>query len=262
MAHVPGARLMLQDNPKGNYKFVTGRGVPFSAGAIANSGFEIVHASFHPIVRLSDGYGLIERHLRSVKRPIDAVCGIELRIPAPLTPAGFDEFNRGYLQKLSAWGVLIDGVNPIARTNVAPGVHVPAEPSLFGFYYTVPAASARRPAFVLAGAPEMAIREDGKTELVAAGDVSLDGLHRKIMCVLDNLGKLIDEMNVKWSDATAVNLYTVHDVHPLFENVLLPSLGAAANRGVRWHYSRPPVVGLEMEIDAYAAGEELVIAGA
>ena len=253
---------MLVENVSGNYRFIAGRGMPFSSGAIADSGFAIVHASFHPLVRLADCYGLIERHVRDAGRPIHAVCGIELRIPAPLTPAGFDEFNRGYLERLAAWGVLIDGVNPIARTNVAPVVNAPAEPSLYGFYYTVPAALAARPAYVLAGAPEMGIREDGKRELVAAGDVSLEGLRRKIVCVLDNLGKLLNEMNVGWNDATAVNLYTVHDVHPLFENVLLPPLGAAANRGIRWHYSRPPVVGLEMEIDAYSAREELVIAGA
>lgn len=250
---------MLQHNPKGNYKFVTGRGVPFSAGAVADSGFGIVHASFQPIVRLSDGYGLIEHHMRSVGRPINAVCGIELRIPAPLTPAGFEEFNRGYLQRLAAWDVLIDGVNPIARTNVAPGVAAPAEPSLFGFYYTVPAASAAYQGFVVAGAPEMGIREDGKRELVAAGDVSLDGLRRKTACVIENLERVLREMKVEWSGASGVNLYTVHDLLPLFENDLLPALGAASGRGIRWYYSRPPVVGLELEIDVCAAREEVVI---
>jgi hypothetical protein len=250
---------MLRDNAKGNYKFVSGRGVPFSSGALADPGFEIVRASFQPLARLVEGYGLIERHMREVGRPLNAICGTELRIPAPLTPAGFEEFNRGYLERLTAWGVLIDGVNPIARTNVASAVTTLIGPSLYGFYYTVSARHSARRGFVLAGAPEMATRPDGKRELVAAGDLSPDGIRRKTACVLDNLGKLLDEMKLQWSDTSATNLYTIHDLHPLFATDLIPVLGDALWRGIRWHYARPPVLGLELEIDCYAAREELVL---
>jgi len=249
---------MLLDNPKGNYRFLRGAGVPFSAGVLADSGFEIVHATFKPLVRLPDGFELIERQLDAAGRPVNAVCGIELRIPGALSPAGFEEFNRGYLEHISAWGVMIDGLNPIARTNVAPAIAPIAESSLYGFYYTVPARSGERPGFVLAGAPEMTSR-DGRRELVAAGDVSLDGLRRKTACVLETLGKLLAEMKLSWNDTTAVNLYTVHDLHPLFAADLLPALGSAGYRGIRWHFARPPVQGLELEIDCYAAREELVL---
>jgi hypothetical protein len=251
---------MMLDNPRGNYQFVRGYGAPFSSGALANPGFEIVHASFKPLARLADGYGLIERHLREAGRPIHALCGIELRIPAALTPAGFDEFNRPYIERLTAWGVMVDGLNPVARTNVAPAVSELSEPSIYGFYYTVPAAGAARPGFVLAGVPEVVSREGAKREVVAAGDISLEGLRRKNACILATLGRLFGEMNIGWGEASAVNLYTVHDMHPLFASQLLPALGAAANRGVRWHYARPPVIGLELEIDGYAARQELVLA--
>lgn len=251
---------MLLDNTRGNFKFVRGYGAPFSSGALASPGFEIVHASFRPLARLADGYGLIERHMREAGRPINAVCGFELRIAAPLTPAGFDEFNRGYIERLTAWGVMVDGHNPVARTNVAPAASPVGEPSLYGFYYTVPAVGAARPGFVLAGVPEVASREGGKREIVAAGDVSLDGLRRKSACILEVLSGLLREMNLGWNEASAVNLYTVHDVHPLFATELLPALGAAVHRGVRWHYARPPVLGLELEIDGYAARHELVLA--
>jgi hypothetical protein len=250
---------MLLDNAKGNYKFIRGYGTPFSSGALANPGFEIVHATFKPLAGLANGYGLIERHLRDAGRPINAVCGIELRVPAALTPAGFDEFNRPYIERLTAWGLLIEGLNPVARTNVAPAASPIAEPSIYGFYYTVPAVSAARPAFVLAGVPEVASREGGKREVVAAGDISLEGLRRKNACILEALNGLLSEMKLGWSEATAVNLYTVHDLHPLFATDLLPALGAAANRGIRWHYARPPVIGLELEIDGYAAREELAL---
>src|SRR5277367_3843471 len=138
------ARTMLLDNAKGNYQFIRGYGGPFSSGARASPGFEIVHATFKPLARLAGGYGLIERHLRNAGRPINAVCGIELRIPAALTPAGFDEFNRPYIERLKAWDLLIDGLNPVARTNVAPAASPIAEPSIYGFYYTVPAVDAAR----------------------------------------------------------------------------------------------------------------------
>lgn len=250
---------MLLDNPKGNYKFVKGEGVPFSAGALADSGFEIVRVSLKPLVRLSTGFELIERHLNTVGRPLNAICGIELRIPGALSAAGFEEFNREYLERITAWGVMIDRLNPIARTNVAPAVAPIAEASLHGFCYTVPAPGSDRPGFVLAGATEMTSR-DRRREIVAAGDVSLDGLRRKTVCVLETLGKLLAEMKVAWNDATAVNLYTVHDLHSLLATDLLPAIGSAAHRGIRWYFARPPVHGLELEIDCYAACEEVVLA--
>src|SRR5215471_205815 len=69
--------------------------------------FEIVHATFNPLVRLPDGFELIERQLDAAGRPVNAVCGIELRIPGALSPAGFEEFNRGYLERITAWAVVI-----------------------------------------------------------------------------------------------------------------------------------------------------------
>jgi hypothetical protein len=249
---------MLLDNPKGNYKFLKGAGVPFSAGALADSGFEIVHVSFKPLVPLSNGFELIERQMGAAGRPLNAVCGIELRIPGALTTAGFEEFNRHYFERIAAWGVMIDRLNPIARTNVAPAVVPIAESSLYGFYYTVPARGSEHPGFVLAGAPEVSAR-DGRREVVAAGDVSVDGLRRKTACVLETLGKLLAEMKLAWNDTTAVNLYTVHDLHPLLATDLLPALGSAGYHGIRWHFARPPVQGLELEIDCYAACEERVL---
>jgi hypothetical protein len=40
---------------------------------------------------------------------------------------------------------------------------------------------------------------------------------------------------------------------------MVAALGHAALGGIRLHYARPPVTGLEMEIDAYAVGRELVL---
>jgi hypothetical protein len=249
---------MLIDNPKGGFSFVQGIG-PFSAGAVTNPGFEIVHAVAIPVIKLDDGYGVIERHLREAGRPMNAVCGMELRIPKPLTPAGFEEFNRGYLKSLAAWNVHLERNNPIARTNVAIEIVPVAEPVLFGFYYTRPSRGHSRD-FVLAGAGEVKSMRGVDLEIVAGSDLSPAGLVQKSKFVMDLLGARLSEMQLTWADATSVNLYTVHDAHPLFASTILPAIGAAAHRGIRWHYSRPPIIGMELEIDAHAATSEIVIA--
>ena len=55
---------------------------------------------------------------------------------------------------MKSWGLLQDGLNPIARTNVAPELGPRNEPCLFGFFYTVVSAAAK-PSFVVAGAGEL-----------------------------------------------------------------------------------------------------------
>jgi hypothetical protein len=249
---------MLIDNPKGGFSFVKGAG-PFSAGAVANNGFEIVHAVAMPLIKLDDGYGVIERHLREAGRPVNAVCGMELRIPKPLTPAGFNEFNQGYLKHLAGWDVQVDGNNPIARTNVAVAIAPVAEPVLFGFYYTMPTTTPSRN-FVLAGAGEVKSIRGTELEIVAGKDVSASGLTQKTKFVLDRLGEHLTEMKMTWADATAVNLYTVHDAYLVFASTILPAIGLAAQRGITWQYSRPPIDAMQLEIDAHASRREMAIA--
>jgi hypothetical protein len=67
-------------------------------------------------------------------------------------------------------------------------------------------------------------------------------------------------MRLGWEDATALNLYTVHDVHPLMASTLIPALGRGAHAGITMHYARPPVTGLELEIDLHAVRIEMILA--
>ena len=263
---------MIIENVKGNYGFIRGGG-PFSSGCAARPGFEIVHAVIHPFVSLARGFELVERHLKEIGRPIDALCAMHLRIPQPLTMKGFEEFNRPYVERLQSWGLEVDGANPVARTNVALEVRPVPEAILAGFFYTAPAdakiadakiadtkiADTKTATFVLSGAAEMRMGEGGKRELVASGDTSADGIRRKLECVIEALIGHLRELNLSWDLATAVNLYTVHDVHRALASTLLPSIGGAAQVGVNWHYSRPPVSGLEVEIDAHGVRREIVL---
>jgi hypothetical protein len=247
---------MLVENTKGNYSFIRGIG-PFSAAVSARSGFEVVHARFIPMMRLNDGYLRVERHLREIRRPLEALCGMELRIPKPLSRGAFDEFNRPYIERLREWGLEVNGENPVTRTNVAFESNPVAEPMLAGFYYTIPS-DAQNVTFVLSGVPEIASREGG-VQIVARGDTSADGLRRKVECILEVLGAHLSELQLKWAMATTVNLYTVHDPHPMMASSLLPLLGAASHAGITWHYARPPVNALEVEVDAHAVRTELIL---
>jgi hypothetical protein len=251
-----GGKSMLAENVKGNYTFVRGIG-PFSAAVKAQPGFEIVHARVLPHCGLSEGYARLERHLQQLRRPLEALCGMELRIPKVLSREGFDEFNRPYIDQLQAWGLDISGANPVTRTNVAYETSPVPEASLAGFYYTVPSSVAKE-TFVLSGVAEIASREGG-VQIVARGDTSTNGLRQKLECILDVLGVHLTELKLGWEVATAVNVYTVFDVHPLLSPQLLPVLQAASHAGITWHYARPPVNGLDLEVDARAIRTETVL---
>ena len=248
---------MLAENVQGNYSFIRGIG-PFSSGVIARPGFEIVHAAFRPLVPLDQGYSFVERHLTGLGRPHAAICGFHLRIPKALSREAFDEFNRPYIERLRSWGLEVDGANPVTRTNVALEASPIAEPMLAGFFYTIPS-DARATTFVVSGVPEIASR-DGGVQIVARADTSAEGMRKKTECVMEVIGARLAEMQVGWHDATAINLYTVHDAYPLMTAVILPAIGRGAHAGITWHFSRPPVSGLEIEIDVHAVRQEIVLA--
>ena len=88
--------------------------------------------------------------LKSAGRPLTAFAACELRSPAPFTEEGFKAFNEIYIKTLIEWGVMKDGVNPVARSNVCPKIDPPAEPCFYAFSYAVTAPGAPK-SFVIAG---------------------------------------------------------------------------------------------------------------
>lgn len=247
---------MLIDNPKGNYKFIKGRN-PFSSGAVADVGYHIVHAAFETLLPLDVGFVLIEEHLHSAGRPMNALSGVELRIPRALSLAEFKAFNSGYVQRLAKWDIQVGDLNPVARTNVAAEVNPAPEPSVFGFSYTVPA-NHRRPTWILSGAPEVKVVEGART-VVAPGDISREGMRQKIAQVLDSLNVLLEEVGATWAEATSIGVYTVQDIHPYMENLLLSEVSSASARGINWQYARPPIDDTEFEVDVRRVFQELIV---
>src|SRR5690349_17404152 len=108
---------MLVENKRGNYSFLRGI-APYSAGVVAAPGYEIVHARLRRYLPLRAGFDAAEAHLKSTRRPLQSMCGMELRSPKPFSFAGFNQFNAGYVEVLKKWDILLDGLNPVARTNI------------------------------------------------------------------------------------------------------------------------------------------------
>jgi len=230
---------MLLPNPQGGYQFLRGIG-PYSAGVVAAEGFEIEHYRLTRAVPLHEGLHFIESHLRSLGRPRAALCAMALRSPAPFTFPGFDEFNAHYIEILRALGLLLDGdTNPVARTNVAPELGPPDAPSLYSFACTVPARRST-PTFIVAGAGEL---PEGSLD---PRDVVPGPLADKARFVLGLMEARLHGLGADWRHVTATNIYTVHD--PVLPEVLA-RIGPAAQHGVTWHYTRPPIVTIEYEMD-------------
>jgi len=248
---------MLLPNEKGGYSFLRG-GKPYSAGVIAADGFAIEHVRLSTPVRWRAGFALVDAHLRDVGRPRAALCAIALRSPAPFTFDGFKEFNDGYVDVLKSWDILVDGVNPVARTNVAPEIQPPAEPSLYSFAYTTPSKSAT-PSFVVAGGGELPDGSFDPLDIVRRNETSSDALAAKAEFVLGLMEHRLRGLGASWSHVITTNIYTVYDINAMLATVVLPRIGAAAQHGVTWHYTRPPIVGIEYEMDVRGGTREIAL---
>ena len=241
----------------GGYRYM--RGVfQYSGGVAAEPGFAIERALFRRPLPLEEGFAAIEAYLGARGRPTTSFCACELRSPAPFTEDGFAAFNRIYVGTLERWGIFRDGDNPVARSNVCPAVNPPLEPSFHAFSYTVEAAGEASGGFVAAGgadAPEGKVNY--RDHIVRRGETTPDALREKACFVLAEMEARMRALGAGWADSTGTQVYTVHDPHPFFADEIV-SRGAAP-AGLTWHYARPPVEGLEYEMDVRGVPVERTI---
>ena len=241
----------------GGYRYM--RGVfQYSGGVAAEPGFAIERARFRRPLALEDGFAAIEAHLDALGRPPTAFCACELRSPAPFTEDGFAAFNRVYVGTLERWGIFRDGDNPVARSNVCPAIDPPPEPVFHAFAYTVAEAVGASGGFVAAGGADV---PEGKANyrdhIVRRGETSPEALREKARFVLAEMETRMRILGAGWGDSTATQLYTVHDPHPFFADEIVAR--GAAPGGLTWHYARPPVEGLEYEMDVRGVPVERAI---
>jgi len=246
----------LTDNRAGGFRFLHGIAA-YSGGVVSNPGFEIVYVTLQQPVPIAVGLDRIAAFLAVEGRPKAALCSISLRSPRPYTFQGFAEFNAGYAAILKSWDIHVNGINPVARTNVAPVIAPPHEPVLYGFAFTKPCPANGGPTFVVAGAgelPEGVLTREG---IISLGDTSADGMRAKSQFVMDLIENRLQGLGVEWALASTVNVYTAHCLTPIVPEIILSRIGAAAIHGACWHYSRPPVEEIEFEMDARGTRTEL-----
>src|SRR5947207_9286521 len=243
----------VQPFAAGNYRFLT-HAFQYSGGVAADPGYAIERARFVRPLPLAQGFDAIEAYLARHGRSPTAFCACELRSPGQFSEQGFIDFNRHYVQRLEKWGIFRNDINPVARSNVCPEIDPPAEPSFYAFSYTVPGPGG----FVVAGSGEAQEGAGSYAErIIRLGDASPAGMREKARYVVGEMARRLAALGFGWADVTATQVYTVHDLHPILaDEVVRPG---AAPAGLTWHYARPPVEGLDFEMDVRSVASELVL---
>ncbi len=240
----------------GGYRYIRGP-FQYSGGVAAEPGFSIERARFSTPLAIEDGFSRIKEHLNKKGLPLTSFCACELRSPAPFTEEGFINFNRSYVGTLERWEIFRDDENPVARSNVCPAVGAPLEPSFQAFSYTVPSANCDG-SFVIAGSAEAPEGQGNYNErIIRLGDQSADAMREKALYVLGVMEARMAALGKTWDNSTATNVYTVYDLHPFLEDEIV--IRGAANNGLTWVYARPPVEGLDFEMDVRGVLTERII---
>jgi hypothetical protein len=244
------------DLPQFGYRYIPGP-FQYSAGVAALPGFAMERIRFGEAVPLDAGFARLERHFKDSGLPLTAFCACELRSPAPFDDEGFRAFNRVYVGTLERWGIFRNDTNPVARSNVCPEVNPPSVPSFHAFSFVVPSAASTK-SFVIAGSGEA---EEGSgpysSKTVRFGDTSPDAMREKAIFVLGQMEKRMNALDATWQDTTGVQVYTVRDIYPFLAQEIVRR--GAAGHGLTWHFNRPPVSGLEYEMDCRCIQTERVI---
>jgi hypothetical protein len=248
--------MFTKTSQSGGYRYIPVV-FQYSGGVAAEPGHRLERARFSEPVPLALGFARIKAHLGALGRPLTAFAQCELRSPAPFSEAGFTAFNRGYFGVLQEWGVVQGEENPVARSHVCPEIAPPSEPSFHAFSYTVEDAHAP-PSFCIAGSGEA--REGGasyRENIVAFGDTSAEGMRQKCAYVLGEMERRMAALGFAWTDTTAVQAYTLFDFSPHFLDMFVRR--GAARHGLTWQACRPPVEGLDFEMDCRGVAQEIVL---
>lgn len=247
---------MLHTFEPGGYRFLQG-GFPYSAGTVALPGLAIRRVRFARPLPVMAAFDAIAALLDAAGRPKTSLCAAELRSPAPFTMGGFQDFNRGYVDVLQRWGLVRDGINPVARSNVCPRFDAPAEPVFHAFSFTVPDAAPAGADFVVAGSGEWPEDQPFPQGIVARGDLSAAGLAAKAAYVLRTMRARCDGLQGDWAALTAAQVYTVHDIHPLLATHFAPA--GLTSTDLVWQVCAPPIQELEFEMDLRRVRDERVV---
>jgi hypothetical protein len=243
--------------PAGGYRFIKGS-MAYSLGVVALPGFRIERVRFQSPAPLENAFRQIAGIIAAAKRPVSALAACELRSPGQFNEAGFRTFNERYAALLRDVGWSPCGeTNPVARTNVCPSVATFSDVVVHAFSYTVEDRGAG-PSFVLAGAVDLRPGDKELRELIVALDeVDPAGIKKKAAFALEDLERRMALFGFDWSMTTGNGLYCVHDIFQALTDEIMAR--GAARAGITWHLCRPPVGGLEFEMDTRSIPVERTI---
>jgi hypothetical protein len=236
----------------------------YSAGIAAEPGFQLVQARFRSLIPIDDAFICIANHLKKIGRPLTAFAHCELRSPKQFDDQGFIDFNRKYVSTLGQWGIYqaeskeCSFINPVARTNVCPEYFGPTEVAMYSFAYTVPTSSDSPGGFILSGGGDARSgSEPYRERTIAYGDTSNSGLRLKMEFVSNEMTKRLKSLGFNWSDVTSAQAYSVHNIGGLVEEVFAKQ--GYLHSGINWHFARPPVAGLDFEMDLRGSVNQIFI---
>jgi hypothetical protein len=247
----------LINHPTGHYQFLPGI-APYSCGVVAEQGYEVVRVTLRAALTWREGFDFVDRLLAQEGHPRASLCAMELRSRRPFTMQGFVDFNRQYCADLEEWGVYVDGVNPVARTNVCPVGLEADEPVLEAFSFVRPNITLNRRTFIVAGAGELIDGTLDEKGIVRRSETSPDAILEKAAYVCSVMEERLLGIGADWGDVTSMTAYTIHPLEPILEGLILARMPAAQRQGVRWLYSRPPVIDIEFEMDLRGVATEWV----
>lgn len=220
----------------------------YSAGVCADEQHELRRVEVGAPLPITEGFRLAEQMLACLDAPPTALCAIELRSPAAMTQSEFELLNHAYRIDLAQLGLLIDQVNPIARTNVCPIDDPPHYLVIHAFSYVAPRVHAAGPSFVIAGSAEAPEGGGPYVEnAIAHGDTSLAGLLAKATWVLDEMERRLSALGQTWPSCSDIDVYTRFHDDGALQAAVKQRTGPHAR--TCWWPTTPPVQGLEFEMD-------------
>ncbi len=102
--------------------------------------------------------------------------------------------------------------------------------------------------FVISGSGEAPEGQGSYEErTIRFGDTSPEAMREKACYVLGAMESRMAALGVGWAEVSVTQVYTVYDIYPFLADEIVGR--GAASSGLTWYYARPPVKGLDFEMD-------------
>jgi hypothetical protein len=124
---------------------------------------------------------------------------------------------------------------------------------MFAFAYTVPESRGLQGGFMVAGSGEAreAAGQPYRDRIIALHDASVEGMRAKVEFVIEAMRLRLSALGLDWSAPHSTQIYTVLNIGHLVGECL--ARAGIVESGAMWHYARPPVEGLDYEMDVNGA---------